>query len=290
MACLDDCEPRMVANHLAVLGSPIIHSKSPSIHAAAYKELGLDWNYGRHEVDEETFGSFIAAHVEIRAFSLTMPLKSIAYEYSLGNGADIDDLGSRLHSVNTFVRDGDKLRAFNTDVFGVIESFRTAEVPTPATVAILGSGATSRSVLLAALTHFDGIERVNVFSRNSDAAAETLRLLSSSSAGEIEGQWLPLEAAADFGGADLTCNTLPAEVAAGIEVDVPLSDGWLFDVAYNPWPSVISKGWPEANRISGLEMLLNQALAQIRIFVNGDPSIELKNEGHVFAKMREATK
>ncbi|MEY4349081.1 MAG: hypothetical protein RL719_378 [Actinomycetota bacterium] len=279
----------MVEKQLAVLGSPIGHSKSPAIHAAAYKELGLDWNYGRHEVDEESFGSFIESHSEISSCSLTMPLKSVAYEFALGVGAEIDEVASRLHSVNTLVRDGDKLRAFNTDVFGVIETFRTAEVPSPATIAILGSGATSRSVLLAALTYFDGIERVNVFSRNSDAAAETLQLLSASPTGDIEGQWLPLEAAADFGGADLTCNTLPAEVAAGIEVDVPLSDGWLFDVAYNPWPSAISRGWPEGNRISGIEMLLNQALAQIRIFVNGDPSIALENEGHVFAMMRAAS-
>jgi hypothetical protein len=35
-------------------------------------------------------------------------------------------------------------------------------------------------------------------------------------------------------------------------------------------------------------MLLNQALAQIRIFVNGEPNIALENEGHVFAQMRAA--
>jgi len=30
---------------LAVLGSPIAHSKSPALHAAAYGVLGLDWSY-----------------------------------------------------------------------------------------------------------------------------------------------------------------------------------------------------------------------------------------------------
>jgi shikimate dehydrogenase len=34
---------------LAVMGSPIAHSKSPAIHAAAYRALGLDWAYSRHE-------------------------------------------------------------------------------------------------------------------------------------------------------------------------------------------------------------------------------------------------
>jgi shikimate dehydrogenase len=278
----------MVAKHFAVLGSPIANSKSPQIHSAAYKELGLDWQYDRHEVDEDSFKRFIEANDHISGVSLTMPLKTVAYEYALGHRARIDSKASLLRSVNTLVRGLDGLKAFNTDVFGVTEAFRTAELPSPATVAILGSGATSRSVLLGVLNYFDGVERVNVFSRNSDAAAETLALLNSHSANSIEGQWLPLEAAADFGGADLTCNTLPADVAAEIEVDVPLSDGWLFDVAYNPWPSTLSLGWPVDNRISGLEMLLNQALAQIRIFVNGDPNIALESEGHVFAQMRAA--
>ena len=34
-----------MATHLAVLGSPITHSKSPAIHRAAYGVLGLDWSY-----------------------------------------------------------------------------------------------------------------------------------------------------------------------------------------------------------------------------------------------------
>ena len=36
---------------LAVLGSPIEHSKSPALHRAAYALLGLDWEYTAIEVD-----------------------------------------------------------------------------------------------------------------------------------------------------------------------------------------------------------------------------------------------
>ncbi len=277
----------MVTRNLAVLGSPISGSKSPAIHTAAYRELGLDWEYGRHEVNSENFRHFVQDHLELSAMSLTMPLKSVAYEHSLGHGGQIDSVASQLQSVNTLVRDKGRLLAYNTDVFGVTEALRTAEVPQPATVAILGSGATSRSVLMGIMTYFQVVERVTVFSRNSDAAAATLLLLNDI-APAVEGQWLPLEAAADFGGADLTCNTLPAEVASQVEVDVPLADGWMFDVSYSPWPSQLSLEWPEENRISGLEMLLNQALAQVRIFVNGDPSQELPHEGHIFAAMRAA--
>ena len=44
----------------------------------------------------------------------------------------------------------------------------------------------------------------------------------------------------------------------------------LLDVAYNPWPSVLASAW-EANGgtvVSGLEMLLYQAVEQVLLFTN----------------------
>ena len=36
----------------AVLGRPIAHSRSPVLHAAAYRVLGLDVDYGRRDLGE----------------------------------------------------------------------------------------------------------------------------------------------------------------------------------------------------------------------------------------------
>jgi shikimate dehydrogenase len=60
----------------------------------------------------------------------------------------------------------------------------------------------------------------------------------------------------------------------------------ILDVAYSPWPSKLATSWTKENRISGLEMLLWQALIQVRIFYQGDGSIELPNESEVFEAMR----
>jgi shikimate dehydrogenase len=40
--------------------------------------------------------------------------------------------------------------------------------------------------------------------------------------------------------------------------------------------------------ISGLELLLNQAVGQVRIFLHGDPDIPLPDEPAVVAAMRAA--
>ncbi|MGN6760941.1 MAG: shikimate dehydrogenase, partial [Leifsonia sp.] len=64
------------SRRLAVLGSPIGHSRSPELHRAAYSALGLDWSYEAVDVTEDALPGFIAGlGQEWRGLSLTMPLK-----------------------------------------------------------------------------------------------------------------------------------------------------------------------------------------------------------------------
>ncbi len=57
---------------LAVLGSPIAHSKSPAIQSAAYRELGLPWTYEAIRVDEAGMPAFLdGLGPEWRGLSLT---------------------------------------------------------------------------------------------------------------------------------------------------------------------------------------------------------------------------
>ena len=60
------------ATRLAVLGSPIAHSKSPALHRAAYERLGLDWAYDAVEVDGAGLAAFVASRdATWRGLSLT---------------------------------------------------------------------------------------------------------------------------------------------------------------------------------------------------------------------------
>jgi shikimate dehydrogenase len=49
--------------------------------------------------------------------------------------------------------------------------------------------------------------------------------------------------------------------------DKPRS-GTLFDVAYNPWPSKPALAWDSSKVISGIEMLIWQAIEQVQLFVS----------------------
>ena len=51
----------MAARKAAVLGSPVAHSKSPLLHLAAYRALGLtDWTYERIECTAEQLPSVVS--------------------------------------------------------------------------------------------------------------------------------------------------------------------------------------------------------------------------------------
>ena len=66
----------MAERRAGVLGHPIAHSLSPTLHRAAYAELGLDWEYGAYDVDSGGLADFIGGLDDAWAgLSLTMPLK-----------------------------------------------------------------------------------------------------------------------------------------------------------------------------------------------------------------------
>ena len=66
----------MTSKHFAVVGDPIDHSLSPNIHNAAYKFLGLDWDYTRFQVSEGNLQDFLRKEgSHLSGISVTMPLK-----------------------------------------------------------------------------------------------------------------------------------------------------------------------------------------------------------------------
>jgi shikimate dehydrogenase len=278
-----------MTRRFAVLGSPIAHSKSPAIHLAAYRVLGTDWEYGRAEVTEGGLRKFIEElDTDWDGFSVTMPLKEEAAKF-----ADILDEPSVLTAAtNTLVKNEQGTWVgSNTDIFGIVKSLAEAHIALPKRVLILGSGATATSAM-AAVKEFSPRAEVRVWARN--AVSRKLLVAFGRSLGLRVGSAGSLKRASVA--ADLTISTLPAGVLDDPARILANSRFWapkgaLLDVAYNPWPSSLATLWTSKGQIvvSGLEMLIWQAVAQIRIFFHGSPAKELPNEIAVVEAMRLAT-
>ena len=273
---------------LAVLGSPIAHSQSPALHAAAYTVLGLDWQYDAIDVTGATLASFVASRDgSWRGLSLTMPLKRDVLPLLQST----DDTAALTGGANTVLFDRSHgalaLRGFNTDVYGVTEAFREAGVYSLDSVQILGGGATAASVLVAVRDL--GAAHVLVSVRTPAKAVELVAL------GKTIGVEVVVRAFGQHDGPDnvpdAVVSTIPGHGAHGLVFAERIREASvLFDVAYDPWPSELASAWTTAGGtvISGLEMLLHQAVAQVRVFVNGAPDATLPGEPDVLAAMRAA--
>jgi shikimate dehydrogenase len=246
----------------AVLGSPVGHSKSPSLHRAAYAALGLGWTYDAVEVDAAGLPAFLdGLGPEWAGLSLTMPLKQAVLPLL----DSCSDLARDVAAANTVVlRDG-RREGHNTDVDGIVDALAEAGVTAVERAVVLGGGATARSAL-AALARLGCTEPGLVVRSHPDetlAAARRLGVRPRVTA------WEPSVLA----GCELLVSTLPAGAAdrfADAVADVPA----LLDVVYDPWPTPLAAAC-RGRVVSGAAMLLHQAVGQVELMTGRRPPVEV---------------
>ncbi|RJO68361.1 shikimate dehydrogenase [Nocardia panacis] len=246
----------------AVLGKPIAHSRSPQLHLAAYRALGLPWTYERIECSAaELPGLVDGLGPEWVGLSVTMPGKEAALAYATARTERAELVGS----ANTLVRLSEGWRADCTDVDGVVGALRGAGVTELSSAVVLGAGGTARPALLA-LAEL-GAKEVTVVARDAGRAHSALELaerldLSASVIG-----FDPFALTEVCAGAGAVVSTIPAEAAAPFATAIATAPVVL-DAIYNPWPTPLASAVSAAGHIvvSGLQMLLNQAYGQVEQF------------------------
>ncbi|WP_197376839.1 shikimate dehydrogenase [Mycolicibacterium baixiangningiae] len=247
------------ARRAAVLGSPIAHSRSPQLHLAAYRALGLwDWTYDRIECTAEQLPALVSGFgPEWVGVSVTMPGKFAALRFADERTARAELVGS----ANTLVRTADGWRADNTDVDGVTGALGAVSGP----ALVVGSGGTAPAAVVA-LTEL-GTSRLTIAARSQARAAPLVDLAERLG---VPAQWCHLDAAELAGvaaDAGIVVSTVPADVAeryAGTLAGAPV----LLDAIYDPWPTPLAAAVQAAGGrvICGLQMLLHQAFAQVEQF------------------------
>lgn len=282
-------------HRLAVLGYPISHSRSPRIHQAAYASLGLAWDYEAIDLPEAKFDAFMTSlDAEWRGFSVTMPLKRKAFLLATTR----DSAAQATLSVNTLLRCNDGWAGFNTDVPGIIACIEALKLGKKNAAVVLGAGATAASAVYSLCEM--GFKTIYIAARRIAQAEELVNSFGSGFA-TIQALQLGDEVAATSNtmqlhqcmtSADLIVNTLPGE--ASETVNLPEHSSALpplFDINYDPWPTPLCSHWKRAGvaHVNGLELLVQQALIQVRIFVNGEATQPLPNEELVLRAMQQAS-
>lgn len=252
---MPDRRPRKAA----VLGSPVAHSRSPQLHLAAYRALGLDgWTYDRIECTAEQLPGLVSGlGPEWVGLSVTMPGKFAALRFA----AERSDRADLVGSANTLVRVPGGWRADNTDVDGVVGALGAAGDA----ALVVGSGGTAPAAVvgLAEL----GAQRITVVARDAGKADRLVDLATRCGA---QSSWCDITGpglAGAVADAAVAISTIPADAAAPYAsalAGVPR----LLDAIYDPWPTPLASAVHAAGGevISGLQMLLNQAFTQVEQF------------------------
>ncbi len=252
--------PQPGGRRAAVLGSPIAHSLSPVLHRAAYAALGLDgWRYDRFEVDEAGLRAFVEGMDPAvwAGLSLTMPLKRAVIPLL----DEITDTAASVGAANTLVLGPDGRRSGdNTDISGMIAALAERGVTAVPSAAVLGAGATASSAL-AALARL-GAGRVTAYVRGPARAAEMRQWGERLGLTVRTADW---EDAREALAEPVVIATTPAGAADHLAAAVPEAPGVLFDVLYDPWPTVLAAAWTARGGrvVGGLDLLVHQAVLQV---------------------------
>ncbi|HEY5455865.1 MAG TPA: shikimate dehydrogenase [Acidothermaceae bacterium] len=257
----------------AVLGSPIAHSLSPVLHAAAYQVLGLRWSYSAIECDEAQLpGVLMGLDESFVGLSLTMPLKRAILPLL----DDVSELAVAVGAANTVMFHGAgpflRRRGENTDVPGMVAAITARRPDGVRNAVILGAGGTAAAAL-GALREL-GVERSVVVVRDQARAGE---LLACADRLRVRPTLVDWPGAAALGQADMIISTVPAGVTDQLAAQAPAGAGQLlFEVLYQPWPTsfAVASLAAGAEVIGGLELLVQQAARQVELWTGWAAPIE----------------
>jgi shikimate dehydrogenase len=160
---------------LGVLGWPVAHSRSPAMHNAALRELGLapEWSYQRLPVPAEPPGLFeettrALGGAGFHGANVTIPHKQRALALADGASAAARAIGAA--NTLTFAPDG-TIAAENTDAPGLIAALeRAGHSPRGLAATVLGAGGTARAAVWA--LREAGAREVSVWNRTPGRAQE----------------------------------------------------------------------------------------------------------------------
>jgi shikimate dehydrogenase len=269
-----------------VLGSPIAHSLSPVLHAAAYQALGLtDWTYEAIECDEARLPGLLASlGPDWAGLSLTMPLKRAVLPLL----DRVDALVTQVGAANTVVLSGGIKAGFNTDVPGMVAALRAASVAPVGPVLILGGGATACAAV-AALAQA-GAGAVTVAVRDPARAGELQAVagrvgLTTRLARFDPAQFEPGLARQAWG---LVVSTVPAGAADGYAALIDngsLAATAIFDVVYHPWPTRLAEAAIRRGMavIGGFDLLVQQAAGQVTLMTGRPAPLEAMRQAGLAA-------
>jgi shikimate dehydrogenase len=262
-----------------VIGDPIEHSLSPTIHNAAFNHLKLDFVFLAFRVKAAELESAMRGMhgLGIHGLNVTMPHKSTVTAYL----DEVDSTVKFLGSANTILNKDGKLSGFNTDGAGALKALRENGTELHEKKALLlGAGGAAKAI---AFSLAQEVGELAILNRTAGKAKELAEALGRVSDKKVVGGALSSDAiAANLRDSDVLINATnvgmhPEANQSIVPPQWLRSDLTVMDIVYNPVETKLAKDAKAAGAkvISGVEMLIYQGAASFEIWTGRSAPIEV---------------
>jgi shikimate dehydrogenase len=269
-----------------VIGWPVEHSRSPSIHRFWLKRYGIDGAYEKEAVPPEELARFLGS-LKARGYAganVTLPHK----EEALRLAAFADAAARAIGAANTLWLDGEgRLHASNTDAYGFMTNLN-AKAPRwndgRRPVLVLGAGGAARAILHGLIAH--GAASILLANRTRDRA-EALAQAFGPTVRVVD--WEDRNRALAGCGLLVNATSLGMTGKGGLDIDLqalPL-DAVVADIVYSPLETpLLAAARARGNRVvDGLGMLLHQAVPGFERWFGVRPEVTAELRAHVAATL-----
>ncbi len=249
---------------------PSGHTRSPGMHNAAFRALGLDAVYLAFDVPPAALPAAVAGlrALGARHFAVSIPHK----EAVMARLDLVDETARRIGAVNTVtLRDG-RLVGSNTDWIGAVRALERETALAGRRAVVLGAGGTARAVVFGLRERG---ARIAVLNRTPERAAALARELGADSSGSL----------ADLAGMahDVLVNTTSVGLrsdASPVAPEALRAGSVVLDAVYDPERTRLLRDAEArgARTVSGKWMLVHQAAAQLELWTGLSAPIDVMAE------------
>lgn len=235
-----------------IIGYPLGHSFSRAFFTEKFQREHIDAEYVNFEIPSaDMLPGIVQANPNLRGLNVTLPHK----EAVIPMLDELSDEAKEIGAVNVIrVRDG-RLKGFNSDIIGFMDSIRPLLKPWHQHALVLGTGGASRAIRV-------GLQRLGIQWTYVSRTPAPGRLTYADLTSELMEHYQVIVNCSPVGMFPRVdaCPDIPYQLLTGRHL--------LYDLVYNPQETLFLKRGAERGAAvkNGLEMLHLQALASWRFW------------------------
>ncbi len=253
-----------------ILGWPVEHSLSPSMHNAAFKKLKLDCCYVCFPVSPENLKYAVTAirALNIAGVNVTVPHKENVISFL----DEVSEEAAFIGAVNTIANKNNKLIGYNTDGKGFMKSLSESKISLKnKSVLVIGAGGASRAICFYLAQKAESLALCDIDKNKSDKLASDLKKINPN-ANSIN----KISSADEF---DIIINSTPLGLKKNdlfpINKSLLKPKHIVCDLIYKKTKLLETASQKNCKTMSGLGMLLWQGVFAFEIWTGKRPPVNI---------------